>query len=150
MKQYTLCKNNLTVTITTCKDAITKIDLSLQKTPHSRTTVEDLQNAFVEDMNSYLRGEKIGFDMYQVDLSNLTHFQRKVLLDARRIPYGEVVTYGELAWRLNTSPRAVGGALSKNPVPIVIPCHRVVGAKGLGGFSCGVPIKKLLLEIEGL
>lgn len=79
-----------------------------------------------------------------------TKFQKKVWEIVREIPYGVVKTYGELAKILNTSPKAVGMALSMNPLPIYIPCHRVVAKKGLGGFSSGLIWKKFLLEVEGV
>jgi methylated-DNA-[protein]-cysteine S-methyltransferase len=70
---------------------------------------------------------------------------RKGLLE---IPFGEVRTYGELARRLATSPRAMGQALGANPLPILIPCHRVIAADGLGGFACGLEWKRKLLKFE--
>lgn len=71
---------------------------------------------------------------------------RKILLE---IPVGQVRTYGELAAELGSSPRAVGQALGANPVPILVPCHRVLAADGLGGFSAGTAWKKRLLSLEG-
>ena len=85
-----------------------------------------------------------------------TVFQRKVWRALRRIPAGKSITYGELAKRLGTSARAVGNACRGNPVPIVVPCHRVVAQHGLGGFSGDrrqgrlVRIKQWLLQAEGV
>ncbi|MEM3085626.1 MAG: methylated-DNA--[protein]-cysteine S-methyltransferase [Halobacteria archaeon] len=79
----------------------------------------------------------------------LTPFQRKVLGHVARIPRGETRTYGEVARALGTGPRAVGRALGANPVPLLIPCHRVVAAGGIGGFSGpGVGTKRRLLALE--
>ncbi|HII98152.1 MAG TPA: MGMT family protein [Methanoregula sp.] len=64
------------------------------------------------------------------------------------IPYGSTATYGEIAASVGTSPRAVGQAMARNPTPLVIPCHRVVAADGIGGFSPDVEIKELLLKME--
>jgi methylated-DNA-[protein]-cysteine S-methyltransferase len=64
-----------------------------------------------------------------------TPFQRKVWQALREIPLGQVMTYGELAEQLGSSPRAVGGACRNNPVPLIIPCHRVISKNGIGGFS---------------
>jgi methylated-DNA-[protein]-cysteine S-methyltransferase len=64
------------------------------------------------------------------------------------IPYGETATYGGIAARAGTSPRAVGLAMRRNPVPLVIPCHRVVAKDGIGGYSAGVEIKEALLALE--
>ena len=64
------------------------------------------------------------------------------------IPYGETRTYGEVAEAVGTHPRVVGNAMSRNPTPLIVPCHRVVGADGLGGFSPDIAIKKELLALE--
>ena len=64
------------------------------------------------------------------------------------IPYGKTATYGDIAGIVGTSPRAVGQAMARNPTPLVIPCHRVVAADGIGGFSPDVEIKELLLAME--
>jgi methylated-DNA-[protein]-cysteine S-methyltransferase len=66
----------------------------------------------------------------------------------RAIPYGETRTYGEIARAAGTGPRVVGNAMARNPVPLIIPCHRVVGARGLGGFTPSLEIKKELLAME--
>ncbi|MCK5644156.1 MAG: methylated-DNA--[protein]-cysteine S-methyltransferase [Gammaproteobacteria bacterium] len=83
-----------------------------------------------------------------------TLFQKKVWQALQKIPAGQVVTYGELAKQLNTSARAVGNACRANPVPLLIPCHRVISKTGMGGFAgsqSGEPmrIKRWLLEHEG-
>ena len=66
----------------------------------------------------------------------------------QEIPYGKTATYGEIARMVGTSPRAVGQAMARNPTPLVIPCHRVVAATGIGGFSPEIGIKELLLAME--
>jgi len=79
-----------------------------------------------------------------------TEFQLAVWQALRAIPYGETVSYGELASRLGSAPRAVGAANGSNPLPIIVPCHRVIGADGsLTGFGGGLDIKRALLELEG-
>lgn len=103
----------------------------------------------------YFGGEIIDFSDYEVDLSELTQFQREVLEEVRKIPYGETVTYRELACRVGRerAARAVGSAVAKNPYPIIIPCHRVISSSGIGGFcgeTCGekVELKRQMLEME--
>lgn len=82
---------------------------------------------------------------------NGTDFQQKVWQQLRQIPYGTTVTYGQLAQRTNSSPRAVGNAVGKNPVLLFIPCHRVPGQNGkLTGYSGGLERKKKLLAIENI
>lgn len=82
-----------------------------------------------------------------------TPFRKTVWETLLKIPYGETVTYGEIAKRLpeSSSPRAVGGAVGRNPVSLIIPCHRVVGANGtLTGYAGGVDRKRRLLELEAM
>jgi methylated-DNA-[protein]-cysteine S-methyltransferase len=77
-----------------------------------------------------------------------TPFQARMRPALLAIPAGETRTYGALARTLNTSPRALGQALGTNPLPILIPCHRVVAANGPGGFACGAAWKQRLLDLE--
>ncbi len=85
-----------------------------------------------------------------------TPFQQRVWSALCKIPLGSVMTYGELAHQLNTSPRAVGGACRNNPIPLIVPCHRVISAQGIGGFSGQwreggkVDTKRWLLAHEGV
>lgn len=100
------------------------------------------------ELEEYFKGERTGFSC-EPDLSNLSDFTRMVLEGTRKIEYGTTITYSELAQRIGTrAVRAVGGALSRNPVPIIIPCHRIVARNGIGGFSCGVDMKIKLIELE--
>lgn len=102
------------------------------------------------ELEDYFSGRLHDFDL-AVDLGLATPFQRSVLEALRRVPYGETETYGGLAARIGKprAARAVGGALNRNPVPIVVPCHRVVGAGGaLVGYAGGLPVKEALLELE--
>jgi methylated-DNA-[protein]-cysteine S-methyltransferase len=100
---------------------------------------------------AYFAGEPCSFDDVVVDLDDVTPFQRALTEALRSIPYGETATYGELA-ALAGSPgaaRAAGTFCADNRFPIVVPCHRVVAAEGIGGFgSLGVGYKKRLLELE--
>jgi methylated-DNA-[protein]-cysteine S-methyltransferase len=105
----------------------------------------------VHQLRAYFAGERQAFDV-QVDLRHLTPFQRRVLAATARVPAGEVVSYGDIARRIGRpgGGRAVGQALTRNPVPIVIPCHRVVAAGGrIGGYAGGLAIKRKLLRLEG-
>ena len=87
----------------------------------------------------------------KLDLAEGSPFERRVWDVTRRVRYGTVVSYGTLAARIGVpgGARAVGNALGKNPVPIVVPCHRVIhGDKSIGGFSSGLKWKRFLLELE--
>jgi methylated-DNA-[protein]-cysteine S-methyltransferase len=103
-------------------------------------------------LHRYLKGQPIDFDV-EVDLSDLPEFTRKVLEELRRIPYGKTVSYQEIAQRTGCPKgfRAIGQAIKRNPIPIIIPCHRVIRRDGsIGGFSLGEKIKKRLLFLEGV
>ena len=104
----------------------------------------------MERFKVYFSGHRTTF-RDKLDLSQATHFQREVWEITRRIPYGETRSYGWVAEQIKKprALRAVGQALSKNPLPIIVPCHRVVARDGkLGGFSGGVEMKKHLLSLE--
>ncbi|MFA9405166.1 MAG: methylated-DNA--[protein]-cysteine S-methyltransferase [Anaerolineales bacterium] len=106
-----------------------------------------------QQVGEYLRGERKAFQL-PVDLSGMTPFQQTVLNEVSEVPRGEVVTYGDLARRIGKprAARAVGQALGSNPVPIVVPCHRVIASDGsLGGYSGrrGIKTKEALLTLEG-
>lgn len=97
----------------------------------------------------YFQGKRKQFDL-ELNLSKGTDFQKKVWLGLIDIPYGKTKTYGQLAVDIYNpgAQRAVGGANNKNPIPIIIPCHRVVASNGLGGFALGPEVKKWLLDHE--
>ncbi len=102
------------------------------------------------ELEQYFSGERKEFSC-DVDISELSLFTQKVLDELRKIKYGETITYAGLAKRISSRAyRAVGRALASNPIPIVIPCHRVVAKNGVGGYSGGVDVKKRLLELEGI
>ena len=102
-------------------------------------------------LTSYLAGTRRSFDL-PLDLSRGTSFQQKVWRTLRRISYGRLRSYQWVAARVGGRQyaRAVGNAVGANPMPIVIPCHRIVAQDmSLGGFSCGLPTKRKLLTLEG-
>jgi O-6-methylguanine DNA methyltransferase len=83
-------------------------------------------------------------------MERLTQFERKVIEAVRAVPYGTICTYAEFAKFIGErrAYRAVGQALGKNPAPIIIPCHRVVAKRGIGGYAWGIEMKKKLLALE--
>lgn len=105
-------------------------------------------------LKRYFSGKRVNFD-FPLDLSPYSDFQRRVWEVARTIPYGEVRSYQWIGGKLGNprGGRAVGGALGRNPVPVIVPCHRVIRKDGhLGGFSGpgGIELKRKLLELEGV
>jgi len=103
------------------------------------------------ELEEYFDGRRRAFDV-ELDLRALPPFTVAVLDELARVPYGETTTYGELAQRVGRprAARAVGTVMNRNRIPIVLPCHRVVGATGnLTGYAGGLDVKQSLLELEG-
>lgn len=112
-----------------------------------------LDNPVVKELERYFAGEPVRFDGIPLDLAGCTDFERTVYDATRMIPFGKVASYGQIAKAIGMpgAARAVGQALGKNPVAIVIPCHRVIASDGsLGGFSSGLSWKRKLLRHEGV
>ncbi len=117
--------------------------------PHA-TVNTGIFRELVFRLGLFFEGEKIDFPD-DLDLRNATRFQKDVWRLTSSIPYGETRTYGWIASKLGKpgSVRAVGQAMARNPLPIIVPCHRIVGSNGsLGGYSGGLELKKRLLELE--
>jgi methylated-DNA-[protein]-cysteine S-methyltransferase len=121
--------------------------------PASKSLSSDLLSQVDEQLKAYSQSSRFRFDLPLV--SQGTDFQQRVWAELRKIPSGQVRTYGEIAEILGSSPRAVGNACRKNPVPVIVPCHRVVSKTGIGGFSGAtggeyLKIKRRLLAHEGV
>ena len=109
--------------------------------------------ALAEQVQRFLAGADVTFDLSLIALEACSAFQRRVLLAESAVPRGWVTTYGRIAAHLKMpgAARAVGGALAHNPFPLIIPCHRAVrSGGGLGGFRGGLEMKRALLRLEGL
>ena len=109
---------------------------------HARNDVDDVPPVLKEtasQLDEYFAGER-------------TDFQREVWTELTRIPYGETISYGEVARRVGrpSAPRAVGQANGRNPIPVIVPCHRVVASDGIGGYGGGLNVKRKLLAVEGV
>jgi len=120
-----------------------------------RSVPEETGNAITHEaakqLKEYFDGKRTKFDLPLNPYG--TRFQKEVWKGLRRIPYGKVLTYGELAEKLKNPKacRAVGGANGKNPIGIIIPCHRVIASGGkLGGYTGGLEYKEFLLTLEGV
>lgn len=140
------------------------VKLSLPQ-PSEKSALEDLSlgpdavrvsferfDELVSRIREYFKGKLVEFDD-KLDTSAGTDFQRSVWSACRSIPYGQTRTYAWIAKQIGkpSASRAVGNALGKNPLPIIVPCHRVLASGGgLGGFKGGLPTKKMLLKLEGI
>jgi methylated-DNA-[protein]-cysteine S-methyltransferase len=103
------------------------------------------------ELDEYFEGHRHAFDL-ELDLRTVPTFHLTVLSELAHVPYGEVTTYGTLAARVGHphAARAVGTVMNRNPIPIVLPCHRVIGANGkLVGYGGGLDVKEKLLRLEG-
>jgi methylated-DNA-[protein]-cysteine S-methyltransferase len=119
-------------------------DRPLLHVPHALDEVR-------RQLDRYFAGKRLDFDL-EVDLSTVAGFSLRVLKETAKIPPGRVLSYADVARRAGNAraSRAAGNALHVNPVPIVVPCHRIVRSDGsLGGYGGGLPIKEWLLEHEG-
>ncbi len=111
-----------------------------------RTPLEEVRR----ELDEYFAGTRTEFDL-PIDL-RVAPFHEQVLHELARVPYGNTETYGGLARRVGrpNAARAIGTVMHSNPIPIVLPCHRIIGANGsLTGYGGGLPVKRRLLELEG-
>jgi len=148
-KEYKICyKSELgLIQITSSEDAVTEIDF-VEKQNDTTEIPPILKEAYTQ-IDEYFRGIRKSFDL-KLYIEG-TDFQKKVWDQLRQIPYGEISTYKEVAKAIGNEKavRAVGNSNNKNKIPIVIPCHRVIGSNGkLVGYAGGLHIKQWLLEHE--
>lgn len=141
------------ITVFRNERGISRIDFSTSPMDDMQASAEDsLLNSCREQMEEYFSGQRNTFSL-PLDWSQLSGFKSEVLHITHQIPFGSLRTYGEIAAELGkpNAARAVGGALARNPLPILIPCHRVIAASGhLTGFSTanGITSKAWLLQLE--
>jgi methylated-DNA-[protein]-cysteine S-methyltransferase len=134
-------------------DVLIGIWLPTQAAGKRRSKGDDVPTVIKEtatQLEEYFAGERTDFDV-TMELDG-TEFQRSVWRELTRIPYGTTISYKELARRVGrpNGPRAVGQANGRNPIPIIVPCHRVVASDGIGGYGGGLPMKRALLAVEGV
>ncbi|MGJ8528198.1 methylated-DNA--[protein]-cysteine S-methyltransferase [Maritalea sp.] len=135
------------------QNALAYLDISVHgKLPNPLETWTKDQTRFareIDQLEEFFAGERNSFDL-NIQLVG-SDYNKKVWGELQRIPYGEAITYGELAKRIGQpeGAQAVGNANGQNPIPIIVPCHRVVAAKNsLGGFTGGIEKKQYLLQLE--
>jgi methylated-DNA-[protein]-cysteine S-methyltransferase len=123
----------------------------LARYPDAKERPESFR-VLLRTLDRYFKGEQVNFDI-ALDMDDLGTFTRAVLVEVSKVPYGQTTTYSAVGRAIGYphAPRAVGQALKRNPIPIIVPCHRVVRADGsLGGFSMGLETKARLLSVEGV
>jgi O-6-methylguanine DNA methyltransferase len=147
MKDYIYSKYlKLYIIVETDQEAIKSLEMTGKK-PDFKPRDSDI----IRSLAVYLKTGKQDYSGYKLSLDGMTAFQKKVLKTISKIPPGETMTYGEVAKAAGKpgAARAVGNVMASNPIPLILPCHRVVASNGMGGFSVGLEIKRKLLELEG-
>lgn len=134
-------------------DAVHRVQLQPRHSWSDGAPAGSLLVEAVAQLTAYFAGRRTGFDLpFAIPADRSSEFERAVWAELARIPYGEMRTYGAVAAAVGggtEAARAVGTACNRNPVPLIVPCHRVVGAGGkLVGFGGGLPRKRWLLEHE--
>ncbi|MDE4132729.1 methylated-DNA--[protein]-cysteine S-methyltransferase [Phaeobacter sp. QD34_3] len=139
------------ITLIAAGEAITELSWSAAGTAAASASAQadDVLRRGIEQLDAYFAGDLRIFDLPLLVAGS--DYQRAVCAAIAAIPFGETRSYGQLAEQLGSSAQAVGNACGANPIPIIIPCHRVLGRNGLGGFSGqgGVETKVALLRHEG-
>ena len=132
------------LTISAGDNIIVSLDWGWAQEQNTNTLLQDAKS----QLNGYFDGLRKNFDLPLEPQG--TNFQQRVWSMMEQIPYGKTITYGEIAKDLGSSARAVGMACGANPIPVIIPCHRVVAANDMGGYSGdgGVETKRALLHLE--
>ena len=132
------------LTISVEDNIIVSLDWGWAQEQNTSTLLQDAKS----QLDDYFDGLRKNFDLPLKPPG--TKFQQSVWSMMKQIPYGKTITYGEIAEALGSSARAVGMACGANPIPVIIPCHRVVAAKDIGGYSGdgGVKTKRALLHLE--
>ncbi len=148
---WTTCASPLGEVLVEARDGVVvKVLFSPFEVPaHAPTPDDPLLQQTVRELDEYFAGQRRDFEVPVGPPG--TPFQQAVWAELRRVPYGETATYGELAQRLGSpgAVRAVGSANGRNPVAVIVPCHRVIGSDGnLRGYAGGVERKTALLAIE--
>ena len=137
------------------KETVSALDLFLEPVPPAPAALplKPCPRRVAREFRRYFQGQPVRFSFATRFHGPYTDFQREVWEALQAVPWGQVRSYGWLAERIGRprAARAVGGALGRNPLPIVYPCHRIVESTGaLGGYSSGLEIKRRLLRLEGL
>lgn len=149
-EEFEVWKNDLGARVSLRNQHVIGVHLLAKRPTRMTPPSSEFGRRVEKSLEQYLSGKKVKFD-FPLDLSGGTKFQTSVWKALLKIPFGETRSYGELAKMCGRpkAARAVGNALGANPIPIIIPCHRIIAGDGsLGGFSSGPALKRRLLSIE--
>lgn len=133
-----------------CQEVVAGVRLTTHRDSIVGFEKSEFSDRVFEQIEEYFAGERREFDL-EIDICRLTPFQQKILAALQDIPYGEQRSYKQIAEAIGNpkAARAVGATCHRNPIHLIIPCHRVVGARGaLTGYAAGVEIKQYLLDLE--
>ena len=139
------------MTLTASAKGLIAITLPRQPAPKTPEPPPPKFTRLIESLRAYFDGKKVCFDDIKIDLSAATPFRAAVWEVTRSIPYGDTRSYRWVAGQIGRpeATRAVGQALGRNPLPVIVPCHRVITSDGsLGGFALGRDVKAMLLSLE--
>ena len=132
------------IKVTTDADTVIAVDFDQPATQRSTAPTTSLQRKIKQQIDKYFHHQQTQFDLPLQPHG--TAYQQRVWRKLTEIPFGQVTTYGELAKILSSSPRAVGNACRANPIPLLIPCHRVVAQQGIGGYAGKTAGKQILTK----
>lgn len=136
--------------LTTTNKGVSEIAFVLDAPRRPRPRFSRIMGRLIDELNIYFSGQSMSF-LTPVDITSGSLFCRSVWQALQNIPYGRTISYGGLAFAIGNpkAARAVGMAMARNPVPIIVPCHRVIRSDGsLGGYGPGIEFKRSLLELE--
>lgn len=151
MKKYYICSiAGMTYTIAECDGEVTDVRLGICVIENAKEELTALIKKACSELDEYFRGDRKEFDLPLNPEG--TDFQKAVWNETSKVPYSHTATYAQIAGNIGnpSAARAVGNALNKNPIMILIPCHRILSAtRDKLGFACGPDMKKYLLSVEG-
>lgn len=149
----TIAAGPITLRLHFAEDALIKTRIASREAGELPEITSPIGQRFQTALEAYVKGVAVRWPDVPLPMEGLTPFTCAVLTALRgTVPFGATVTYGELAARAGSpkAARAAGSIMAKNPWPLIIPCHRVLGSGNIGGYTPGVELKKTLLGIEGI
>lgn len=152
MDIFSIATSFCLVTVTTAEKSVIRVELSENMYPEKSKEIKDIElyEKCVKEFSEYFSGARKEFTLPYA--YSLPPFYSKVLKEIAKVPYGQLISYKNLSSKAGNikAVRACGRACHCNPLPLIIPCHRVTASNGIGGYAYGTEVKRKLLEIEGI